>query len=64
LTESTIQATEKLDRITKLLEEVENKNAQYKWSIETMEHQMKQLEELTNSLQNIVDSKGKEASNE
>lgn len=58
------QSNDRLERINKLLESVENKNKQYIWSIETMEKQMKQLEELTNSLKEILEKYGKEVSDE
>lgn len=57
-------SNERLERIDMLLENVENKNKQYNWSIETMEKQTKQLETLLNMLGNISNKEGKEASDE
>ena len=48
----------------KLLEDIENKNKKYNWSIETMENQMKQLEVLTSMLKVILENNGKEESHE
>lgn len=61
--ETETKAKEELGKITKLLEEVEAKNAQYKWSIEAMRDQMKQLEALSDSLKDIIVENGKEATN-
>ena len=59
-----VESTKSLERISNLLQDVETKNKQYQWSIETMSSQMKQLEALTNMLKEILTEKGKEASNE
>lgn len=64
LVETETKAREELGEITKLLEEVKAKNAQYVWSIETMHDQMKQLEALSNSLKDIIERNGKGGSNE
>lgn len=58
------ESAKSLERISNLLQDVETKNKQYQWSIETMSSQMKQLEALTNMLKEILTEKGKEASNE
>ena len=58
------ESTKSLERISNLLQDVETKNSQYQWSIETMSSQMKQLEALTNMLKDMLNEKGKEASNE
>lgn len=58
------ESSNKLNRITELLKDVETKNNQYQWSIEAMGGQMKQLESLTNMLKDILANNGKEASNE
>ncbi len=58
------ESTKSLERISNLLQNVETKNSQYQWSIETMSSQMKQLEALTNMLKDMLNEKGKEASNE
>lgn len=55
------ESRQKLERISILLKEVETKNNQYHWSIETMSSQMKQLESLTNMLKDILTEKRKEA---
>jgi myosin heavy subunit len=64
LVETETKAREELGEITKLLEEVKAKNAQYEWSIEAMHDQMKQLEALSNSLKDIIERNGKGGSNE
>lgn len=64
LVETETKAREELGEITKLLEEVKAKNAQYVWSIEAMHDQMKQLEALSNSLKDIIERNGKGVSNE
>jgi chromosome segregation ATPase len=64
LVETETKAREELGEITKLLEEVKAKNAQYVWSIEAMHDQMKQLEALSNSLKDIIERNGKGGSNE
>ena len=58
------ESTKSLERISELLTEVETKNNQYQWSIETMSSQMKQLETLTNMIKEILTEKVKEVSNE
>ena len=58
------ESTKNIERISNLLKEVETKNSQYHWSVETMGTQMKQLEALTDMLNNILTEKGKEASHE
>ena len=58
------QSNKNLERINKLLEDIENKNKKYNWSIETMENQMKQLEVLTSMLKVILENNGKEESHE
>ena len=58
------ESTKKLEQISDLLKDVENKNSQYQWSIETMNSQMKQLEVLTNMLKDILTEKEGGASNE
>lgn len=64
LVETETKARDELVKITNLLEEVEAKNSQYKWSIETMNDQMKQFEVLSNRIKDIMDNKVKEGSNE
>lgn len=58
------QSKDRLERINGLLEIAENKNKQYNWSIEAMQNQMKQLEDLTNKLKEVLEKSGKEASDE
>ena len=58
------ESTKNIERISNLLKEVETKNTQYQWSVETMSTQMKQLEALTEMLNNILTEKGREASHE
>lgn len=58
------QSNKNLERINELLEDIENKNKKYNWSIETMENQMKQLEVLTSMLKVILENNGKEESHE
>lgn len=58
------ESTKKLEQISDLLKDVENKNSQYQWSIETMNSQMKQLEVLTNMLKDLLTEKERGASNE
>lgn len=58
------ESNEKLNLIKQLLEEVETKNAQYKWSIKAMHEQMQQMEELTNMLREVLKNNGKEATDE
>ena len=53
------ESLQKLEHISNLLKDVETKNNQYQWSIETMSSQMKQLESLTNMLKDILTEKGK-----
>jgi len=64
LVETETKARDELVKITKLLEEVEAKNSQYKWSIDTMNDQMKQFDVLSNRIKDIMDNKVKEGSNE
>lgn len=59
-----MESNDRLKRINKLLEDVENKNKQYNWSIETMKNQMKQQEELTGMLKEIIEKEVKEESYE
>ena len=51
---------EKLDSITKLLNEVQTKNEQYTWSIEIMQKQAQHLEELIGELNKVVGKNGGE----
>lgn len=51
---------EKLDSITKLLNEVQTKNEQYSWSVETMQKQTQQLEKLIEELYKVVGKNGEE----
>ena len=51
---------EKLDSITKLLNEVQTKNEQYSWSVETMQKQTHRLEELIGELNKVVGKNGEE----
>lgn len=58
------QSNNRLERINKLLEELENKDKLYNLSINTIKDQMKQLEELADMLKEFIKKEGKEASNE
>jgi len=58
------ESTEKLNVINQLLEEVETKNTQYEWSIQTMQEQMQQMNELTSVLREVLKDNGKEATDE
>lgn len=51
---------EKLDSITKLLNEVQTKNEQYSWSIEIMQKQAQHLDELIGELNKVVGNNGEE----
>ena len=51
---------EKLDSITKLLNEVQTKNEQYSWSVETMQKQTQQIEKLFEELYKVVGKNGEE----
>lgn len=51
---------EKLDSITKLLNEVQTKNEQYSWSVETMQKQTQQLEKLIEELYKVEGKNGEE----
>ena len=58
------ESNEKLNSIKQLLEDVETKNAQYEWSIKSMQEQMQQMGELTNMLRELLKNNGKEATDE
>lgn len=64
LVETETKARDEMVKITQLLEEVEAKNSQYQWSIETMNDQMKQFEVLSNRIKDIIENNEKEGSNE
>lgn len=51
---------EKLDSITKLLNEVQTKNEQYSWSIEIMQNQAQHLDELIGELNKLVGNNAEE----
>ena len=51
---------EKLDSITKLLNEVQTKSEQYSWSIEIMQKQAQHLDELIGELNKVVGNNGEE----
>jgi len=51
---------EKLDSITKLLNEVQTKNEQYSWSVETMQKQTQQIEKLFEELYKVVGKNGED----
>ena len=51
---------EKLDSITKLLNEVQTKNEQYSWSTEIMQKQAQHLDELIGELNKVVGNNGEE----
>lgn len=51
------ESTKYIERISDLLKEVETKNSQYQWSVEAMSTQMKQLEALTDALNNFLTEK-------
>lgn len=57
-------SNESLEKIKKLLGEMENKNQQYVWSIEAMQSQTKLLRDLTDKLKGVLEKKGKEVTND
>ena len=64
LTATQLDSNENLDSIKALLEEVKTKNEQYQWSVDLMQKQTQQLEELINKLNEVMKSSGKEVQNE